>query len=281
MPPFIPQRIQTIDILRRRAVEMPMVFLSPVAVRNELWYTIPNIAAMNFIAAGDVNRRKVRESAMTKSILKRESLSKQVSDQLEKMISSGTYAVGEKIPTEPELAEMFQVSRNTVREAVQSLTWSGLLSVKQGDGTYVCASDRFQANMEQKYQEVSLEDIKEIRNCLEVTIAHLAAQRRSAEDIEQIRAMLLRRKTLTEDVKENTRTDLDFHLAIAKACRNGIMIDMYESISCYLEKQIEVRNQTSSLSTEEIDRLHEVLFSSIERGEPEQASAAVTKILEI
>lgn len=218
---------------------------------------------------------------MANSILKRESLSKQVSDQLEKMISSGTYAVGEKIPPEPELAEMFQVSRNTIREAVQSLTWSGLLSVKQGDGTYVCASDRFHANMEQKYQAVSLKDIKEARNCLEVTIAHLAAQRRCQTDIDEIHTLLLKRKALITDVKENTRADLDFHLAIAQACHNRILIDMYESISCYMENQIAERNRKSHLSAQEIDDLHEVLFSAIAEGNPEQSAAAVSKILEI
>ena len=130
------------------------------------------------------------------------------------MISSGEYAVGSKIPTEPELADMFQVSRNTIREAIQSLTWAGLLSVKQGDGTYVCSSDRFHANMEQKYQKVSFSDIKEARNCIEVTIAHLAAQRRNPDDIKMIQKMLIQRKTLTTDSKENTKADLDFYIAI-------------------------------------------------------------------
>lgn len=218
---------------------------------------------------------------MANGILKRESLSKQVSDQLEKMISSGAYAVGEKIPPEPELAEMFQVSRNTIREAIQSLTWSGLLSVKQGDGTYVCASDRFHANMEQRYQTVSVEDIKEARNCLEVTIAHLSALRRCPKDIDQMRTMLVNRKALTTDTKENTRADLDFHLAIAYACHNSILIDMYESLSCYMEKQIAERNRESHLSAEQIDELHEVLFHAIAEGKPEQAAAAVSQILEI
>lgn len=71
---------------------------------------------------------------MNTKIIKRDSLSKQVSDKLEAMIEAGTYRVGDRFPTEPELMEMFSVSRNTVREAVQSLTWAGLLDVKQGDG---------------------------------------------------------------------------------------------------------------------------------------------------
>ena len=213
--------------------------------------------------------------------LKRESLSKQVSDQLEEMIASGKYTVGNKIPTEPELMEMFQVSRNTIREAIQSLTWAGLLYVKQGDGTYVCATDRFHANMEQKYQKVSLDDIKEARNCLEVTIAHLAAQRRTDEDIDNMMEKLKSRKALPIDKKENTDADLEFHISVAKACHNTILMDMYESISCYLESQIADRNENSTLTTNEIDRLHEILFDAILNSQPERAAKAVTKILEI
>ena len=218
---------------------------------------------------------------MKKTILKRESLSKQVSDKLEEMISSGKYNIGDKLPTEPELMEIFQVSRNTIREAIQSLTWSGLLTVKQGDGTYVNASDRFHANMEQKYQEVSLRDIKEARNCIEITIAHLSARRRTPQDVEAIHAMLLKRKALATDSKENTKSDIDFHIAVARACHNAILIDMYESISCYLGNQIAEQNRKSKLTTAEIDDLHEALYRAIEAGEPHRAALSVMKILEI
>lgn len=218
---------------------------------------------------------------MAGKILKKESLSKQVSDQLENMISSGEYKVGEKIPTEPELMTMFQVSRNTVREAIQSLTWAGLLNVKQGDGTYVIASDRFHANIEQKCQTISLDDIKEARNCLEASIAHLAALRRNDDDIECIRESFEKRKALPTDLKENTKADLNFHMDIARSCHNTILIDMYESIYSYLESQIAERNEKSHFSSDEIDTFHEMLFEAVLKGHPEEASAAVKKILEI
>lgn len=218
---------------------------------------------------------------MGKSILHRESLSKQVSDKLEKMIASEVYKVGDKIPTEPELMELFGVSRNTVREAIQSLTWAGLLQVRQGDGTYVCAENRFNANMEQKYQEISLHDIAEARNCIEVTIAHMAARRRTPQDIENIRILLQKREALTTNVKENTKADLDFHIAISHACHNQILIDMYESMACYMESQIEERSRTSERSFTEIDLLHEHLFSAIRDGNAEKAARSVMEILEI
>ncbi len=67
---------------------------------------------------------------MTTNQIKRYSLSQQVADQLESRIADGVYAVGEKIPTETELAEMFDVSRNTLREVIQCLTSVGILEVR-------------------------------------------------------------------------------------------------------------------------------------------------------
>ena len=218
---------------------------------------------------------------MERRAIKRDSLSKQVSDKLESMIKNGEFSVGDRIPTEPELMEIFQVSRNTVREAVQSLTWAGILEVRQGDGTYVRSSDRFRANMTQKYSQVSLSDIKEARNSLEVTIAHLAAQRRSDEDMDRIEEAFVRRSSLNTDLKENTRADMEFHIAIAGACHNSILFDLYQSISDYLESHIAERNMDSSMSPESIDNLHTELFEAIKDGNPEKAAISVTKILDI
>ena len=218
---------------------------------------------------------------MTTNKLRRESLSKQVSDQLEEMISNGSYNVGDKIPTEPELMKMFSVSRNTIREAIQSLTWTGLLTVRQGDGTYVNSTNRFNANMEQKYQQASLEDVCEARNCIEVTIAHLAAKRRTQEDIDTLTELLLRRKSLTTDIKENTRADIDFHIAIAHACHNQILTAMYDSIICYMENQITEKTLNTAYSNDEIDLLHEQLYQAIVDGSSKDAAHSTLKILEI
>ena len=218
---------------------------------------------------------------MNQRIIKRDSLSKQISDKLEHMIESEEFVVGQRIPTEPELMEMFQVSRNTIREAIQSLTGAGILEIKQGDGTYVRAPNRFCANMKKKYAQVSVEDIRETRNCLEVTIAGLAAIRREPEDIERIREALSRREELKTDIKENTKADIEFHMCIAEACHNDILIDIYRSIFDYLESHIAERNIDSPLSDEEIDLLHEKLFEAVLDGDKNRASTAASRILEI
>lgn len=218
---------------------------------------------------------------MSNKAVKRDSLSKQVSDQLESMIESGEYRVGEKIPTEPELMQIFEVSRNTIREAIQSLTGSGILEVKQGDGTYVRSASRFHANMNQKYAQVSITDIAEARNCIEVTIAHLAAVRRREEDMDKITKAYLKRKELKAGCKENTKADMEFHMSIANACHNVILIDIYRSISDYLENHIAERNLDSQLDFAEIDTLHDQLFHAIIQGESELAATYAERIVKI
>ena len=218
---------------------------------------------------------------MNNQSVKRYPLSKQVSDQLEQMIESGQYEVGQRIPTEPELMEMFSVSRNTIREAIKSLTWSGVLEVKQGDGTYVRATNRFHANMKQKYAQVSLEDIAEARNAMEITISYLAALRRTDEDMEKITQAYSRRKGIKDSVKENTQADMEFHMSIAQACQNVILTDLYSSISDYLEDHISKRHMESGLDFDEIDDLHEKLYLAVRNKNAPEAAASAQNILKI
>ena len=213
--------------------------------------------------------------------IKRYSLSKQVADKLEQMISEGQFKVGEKINSESELMAMFNVSRNTLREAIHSLTSAGVLEVKQGDGTYVRSNNRFNANMKAEYDKVDIEDIKETRNALEITMANLAAKRRTDEDVERIQIALNKRKDLKDSARENTRADLDFHLKIAEATHNKVLIDLYLSIYDYLEQVITERQSETNLDSEEIDELHEKLFEAIKNGDKLSASSCAQAILNI
>lgn len=218
---------------------------------------------------------------MNNKVVKRYPLSKQVADKLENMISTGEYKVGEKINTEIELMEIFQVSRNTLREAIQSLTSAGILEVKQGDGTYVKANNRFDANMHREYSQVSINDIKETINALELTIVQLAAKRRTDDDMKLISEKFFNRKNLSESIKENTLADIEFHTAIAKACHNKILIDLYNSIISYVEDQILESQIETSLKPEEIDTLHEYLYAAIKNKNPNAAQKYSRFILNI
>ena len=218
---------------------------------------------------------------MSTKQIKRYSLSQQVADQLETRIAKGVYAIGEKIPTETELTEMFDVSRNTLREAIQSLTSVGILEVRQGDGTYVRATNRFNAHMKKEYEKVSLENILEVRNALEITIAQLAAKRRTEADLCSIHEALLQRQQNVNTVRENTQADINFHMAIAEACHNAILLNLYVSIFSYLESHITKRQAATELEPSVIDQLHEELYKAIVIQDGDKALTCVENILKI
>ena len=216
---------------------------------------------------------------MNERIVKRYSLAQQVADQLQKMIEDGVWKIGEKIPTEPELTAMFSVSRTTLREAVRCLTTEGILVVKQGDGTYVRANNGFHARMSMAYDQVSLSNIQEARNMLELTVARLAARRRQENDIRELRRTLCLRQE--KGTGADPQADLAFHMAIARASHNKILEELYGSLATYLESHIASRSMETTMGTSEIDEVHEALFRAILCQDEDQAVRCAQNILKI
>lgn len=217
---------------------------------------------------------------MTNSNIKRYSLSEQVIDSLERMIRDGEYKIGDKIPTETELMKVFDVSRNTLREAIHSLASAGILDVRQGDGTYVISNNRFAANMNQKYEQVSINDIIEVRKALELTIVSLAAKKRTKEELEIIKEAYLRKNNNNLSKEELINNDIEFHMVIANASHNKLLIDLYKSLYSYLVNQISYKNDNmANLSL--IEELHKELYLAIKEQDSIKAMGCVDKILEL
>src|SRR5580693_7176389 len=111
--------------------------------------------------------------------IRRGSLCDEVIAQLREQISSGSWPVGERIPPESELVERLQVGRGTVREAIKALAHSGLLEVRQGDGTYVTSRSELAGVLRRRMNSVTDLHVQEVRRALEVEGARLAARRRT------------------------------------------------------------------------------------------------------
>lgn len=218
---------------------------------------------------------------MEQKFVKRYSLSHQVADRLEEMIESGKYSIGDKIPTEVELMELFNVSRNTVREAIHSLASSGILEVKQGDGTYVKFNNRFNGYMSLEYQQIPADEVKEVRKAFEMMIAQLSAEKRTDEEMKKIEEAFNCRKALNNNVKEDTLADINFHMAIAEACHNKLILDLYKSISVYIENHITKVQEKTDINMKKIDDLHEQLYLAIKNKNIKSASEYAGEILNI
>ncbi|AKU19167.1 FadR/GntR family transcriptional regulator [Luteipulveratus mongoliensis] len=164
--------------------------------------------------------------------VRRNSLIEQVTAILRDEIADGRWAVGDRIPTEPELSDMTGAGRNTVREAVQSLVHAGLLERRQGSGTYVLALSEGSAALGQYLSAAQHRDVLELRLALDVSAAELAARRRTDEDVTQLRARLLQRHE-ARDSGDPTRTaevDAALHRDVVVASKNAVFLEVYDSV---------------------------------------------------
>lgn len=209
------------------------------------------------------------------------SLPKQISIEIEKAIKKGTFKIGEKIPSEPDLVKTFEVSRNTIREAIQSLIQAGVLESRQGDGTYVVTTSRFEANILNRLNNSKISEVHEVRVSLEREIVKLAALRRTQSDLAEIKKTLENKNLTKGFFKENSEADLAFHLSIAKASHNSIFYDLYKSISEYICTSIEKRLEITHMEEELISQLHIELFEAISSQDSKKAEEVINKILEI
>lgn len=209
------------------------------------------------------------------------SLPKQISIEIEKAIKKGAFKIGEKIPSEPDLVKTFEVSRNTIREAIQSLIQAGVLESRQGDGTYVVTTSRFEANILNRLNNSKISEVHEVRVSLEREIVKLAALRRTQSDLAEIKKTLENKNLTKGSFKENSEADLAFHLSIAKASHNSIFYDLYKSISEYICTSIEKRLEITHMEEELISQLHIELFEAISSQDSKKAEEVINKILEI
>ena len=108
-------------------------------------------------------------------------------DKIESLINQGEFTAGSRLPPERELAEMFDVSRPTIREAIIALEVRGRVEVKTGSGVYVVE----QKNASIKSKEISAFELTQARALIEGEIAALAAQSITEEELEQLNQTLI------------------------------------------------------------------------------------------
>ena len=130
-------------------------------------------------------------------IIQKKSLADMIAETLKQQITEGTYRVGDKLPTEPELMKTFGVGRSSVREAVKLLVNMGVVRVQQGSGTFVAVpSNNDDVNI--KMSTADRTELDEVRKILDIAIVEKAVARRTEKDIERMRASLEKRKVNEE-----------------------------------------------------------------------------------
>ena len=163
---------------------------------------------------------------------RRAGLVDQVIEQLRTAVTQGEWPIGERIPTETELVEQLGVGRNTVREAVRALAHTGLLEVRQGDGTYVRATSEVSGAI-RRLCGSELREVLQVRRTLEVEGARLAAVERTEDEVAGLWSLLSRREAELREGRwqDFSRTDAEFHCAVVGAGHNRLLTELYRGLT--------------------------------------------------
>ncbi|WP_243749213.1 FadR/GntR family transcriptional regulator [Mucilaginibacter agri] len=207
-------------------------------------------------------------------------LSDQVADKIKSDIKSKKYQAGEKLPAEPELMKLYGVGRSSIREAVKTLAISGFLKVQQGAGTFVNEATPVE-NMSNRLQRADFDEINAVRVLLEEEIVRLAVQHRNDEDLGEMRQRLEERKTaiLQENRLACTNADIAFHMAIAQASRNSVLVDLYQYFTGNIRSFFSKRETQGITQFAMSHHLHEDLFNAIAQQQEHAALQTIKTIL--
>ncbi|MFQ5879616.1 MAG: FadR/GntR family transcriptional regulator [Dehalococcoidia bacterium] len=166
-----------------------------------------------------------------------------VGDQLRRLIVGGRLRVGERLPSERELAQQLGVSRASVREAIRSLQEVGLLESRQGEGTFVREVDL------ERLREVFpsllitqrglIQELFEVRKIWEPAVAAYAAQRATAEDVATMTEILRRQEEKLGRGLMAIEEDSAFHYTVAAAAGNSIIVRVMDALMGLLAKSRE------------------------------------------
>jgi DNA-binding FadR family transcriptional regulator len=201
--------------------------------------------------------------------------------RLIELIEGGTLAPGQKLPGERDLSEQLQVSRSTVREAVQFVQALGLVEIRHGSGTFVRASTDPQ-DLQAAWRQWTIRhadrvhDLLEVRKALESFAAELAAER---ADDGQLAALgeALRQMEDAVDRSDTTglvQADVAFHHALCDAAGNAALLDLADAMGRQLLRE---RGATFGLQNRPSRSLveHRTINSAIRSGDPRRARESV------
>lgn len=232
------------------------------------------VASKNSIQLGD---------KPVKKLVKQRKLSDVILEQLESMIVEGSLEAGQKLPPERELAEQFNVSRPSLREAIQKLEAKGLVTRKQGGGTFV--NDNILTGLSDplfdlmsKSNETQF-DLLEFRHGIEGMSAYYAAMRGTQADFDEIQAKhdAIGTAQLEQDFRLEAEAVCDFYLAICAASHNAVILQLARSMTPLIIDNIEQNLEVLAKRPDVFAKISDYrknLLETIVSGQPQRAWGA-------
>ncbi|MFN8187716.1 MAG: FCD domain-containing protein [Gaiellales bacterium] len=234
------------------------------------------IALRAVVRGGQVPVRRVRKAY------------EQVADQLRELITSGELSPGARLPNEALLAREFGVSRATIREALRVLAAQNLLRTAKGagGGSYVTIptvdhiSEFLRSNIGllTDSRDLTLEELIEARELLEVPAARLAARRRKDADVERLRAAIPP-EAIRLDTREEFIHNTEFHTVLIETCGNKLLYIAAQPVFSALQTSLS-RSGLGKRFHREIHTAHARIAEAVGAADEDGAASEMRRHLE-
>ena len=213
--------------------------------------------------------------------VERKTVVEQVMDNLKKLIASGEYAPGTKLPSEPELAEIFGVGRSTIREALKIFQYLGVVESKTGSGTFILERSNisretltwaFLLGKTDVYNFVELREVLELRGYKNL----IMNKEENRELHQEVCAMLkqdIKMMSLAidnNDMEGLCRADYSFHGHVICGADNELFNDVYTTLEEFMLKEILETNMYYG-NLDKVLQDHTDLLNNLESGDMETA----------
>lgn len=191
-------------------------------------------------------------------------------DKIEALIDSETYSPGSRLPPERELAETFNVSRPTVREAIIALEVREKVEVKTGSGVYVLKP----VNQLSDKKEINAFEVTQARALIEGEVAAVAATKITENELARLYQTLVD----MENNNEIAKADKEFHHIIANATRNSAMMLSVENLWKLRSSTPEIIEDYDSVCSKDNSKTlaeHKAIYQALKSGDAQQARSAM------
>lgn len=213
-----------------------------------------------------------------------ETVVSKVIDRITSAISAGQFKAGQKLPSEYELIEELQVSRNSLREAMKILSAMGIVDIRRGDGTYICSQvnpNLFDSIVYSLIFESSTdEEIIELRQTLDEATLKLALKKRTPEDIERLEKYIegMRFYFKNGEISKAARLDYEFHIYLSDVCKNQFLARIVKGVYQLFEQSIEKNIRTEELFAK-ADEYHQNIVDCLKDRDFSRIEAVVERSL--
>lgn len=207
-------------------------------------------------------------------------LTQQLVHELGRAILKGKYKVGDKLPSEAELGEVYNISRNATREAVKMLTAKGLINSRPRKGIQVVEKNKWNLFdtdvlgwiLVGKPDLYMLRHFLQLRQPVEAQAAYLAAHYATEKDYEAIEHALsnMQLAEVNNDAEATHHADVEFHKAVLNATQNPFFIQLENFIETALQVNLRYTNRINPVTEREY-QAHADLFAAIQNGDATKA----------